>query len=357
MGGKHKFGIIGLGAIAGIHAAALREMDNAELTAVFDTIPAYAAAFAEKHGGRPYNDLESFLKCPEIEFVTITTPSALHQDAAIASALAGKHIIVEKPLEISQERCERIIRVAEKSKVLLSGIFQSRFFNGSRKIREALDQGRFGKIILCDAYIKWYRSQEYYDSGAWRGTKEMDGGGALMNQAIHAIDLLLWFCGDVKEVSCRSATLAHERINVEDVLVSTLVFENGAMGTVEASTAVWPGAPKRIELLGTRGSVVMEEENLVCWNFADQRPEDEEIRNQFSNISSIGGASEPMGINPEGHRRQFEDCIRSVETGRKPLIDGRSAAKAVALVEAMYKSAATGGKPWSIRSSAEDSGA
>jgi len=339
---KHGFGIIGLGAIAGIHAAAIRQMDNAELIGVFDTIPKYAAAFTEKHGGRPYDDLESFLKCPDIEFVTITTPSALHLDAAINTARAGKHIIVEKPLEISTVRCERIIRTACENGVLLSGIFQSRFFDGSRKIREALDQGRFGKIILCNAYIKWYRSQEYYDSGAWRGTKEIDGGGALMNQAIHALDLLLWFGGNVKEVSSRSATMAHERIDVEDVLVSTLVFENGAMGTMEASTAVWPGDPKRIEILGTQGSVIMEEENIIRWDFAEQRPGDGDVKNLFGNSSSIGGASDPMGINPEGHRRQFEDCIRAVETGGKPLIDGSSAAKAVALVEAMYKSAALG---------------
>jgi predicted dehydrogenase len=342
MKSKHGFGIIGLGAIAGIHAAALRQMDNAELTGVFDTIPKYAAAFTEKHGGRPYDDLESFLKCPEIEFVTITTPSALHQDAAIAAARSGKHIIVEKPMEISTERCERIIQAASENGVLLSGVFQSRFFDGSRKVREALDQQRFGKIILCDAYIKWYRSQEYYDSGAWRGTKEIDGGGALMNQAIHALDLLLWFGGNVKEVSSRCATMAHERIDVEDVLVSTLVFESGALGTVEASTAVWPGAPKRIEILGTRGSVVMEEENITRWDFDDQRPGDNEVKKLLSSNTSIGGASDPMGINPEGHRRQFEDCIMAVETKGKPLIDGLSAAKAVALVEAMYKSAAAG---------------
>jgi predicted dehydrogenase len=342
MSGKHGFGIIGLGAIAGIHAAAIRQIENAQVTAVYDTIPGYAAAFAEKHGGRPYNDLKSFLKCKDTDFVTITTPSALHQDASIASARAGKHIIVEKPLEITTQRCERIIHAAQESGVLLSGIFQSRFFDGSRKIREALDQGRFGKLILCDAYIKWFRSQEYYDSGAWRGTKEIDGGGALINQAIHALDLLLWFCGNVKEVFSRSATMAHERIDVEDVLVSTLVFENGAMGTVEASTAVWPGSPKRIEILGTHGSVVMEEESILRWDFAEKRPGDDEVVKQINKSSSAGGASDPMGINPEAHRRQFEDCIRAVETGSKPLIDGPAAAKPVALVEAMYKSAATG---------------
>ena len=340
--GKHGIGIIGLGAVAGIHAAAIKGIEKAEITAVYDTVPGRALAFSEKHGGRAYEDLEAFLASPDFKFVTITTPSGLHQDAAIAAARAGKHIIVEKPLEITTERCEKIIRAADENGVMLSGIFQSRFFDGSRKVREALDQGRFGKIILCDAYVKWYRSQEYYDSTAWRGTKDLDGGGALMNQSIHALDLLLWFGGNVKEVSCRAATVAHERIEVEDVLVSTLMFENGAMGTLEATTAVWPGAPRRIEILGTRGSAVLEEDNIVQWQFMDEQPEDEKIRNLFSQKSSAGGASDPMGISSEGHRRQFEDCINAVETGGKPLVDGREAVRAVALVEAMYKSAASG---------------
>ncbi|MDR0486896.1 MAG: Gfo/Idh/MocA family oxidoreductase [Treponema sp.] len=344
MSNKHGFGIIGLGAIAGVHARAIEQMENAAVTAVFDTVPGRAAAFAEKNGVRsavrPYDDLEAFLRDTDTEFVTITTPSGLHLDSAVAAARAGKHVIVEKPLEITTERCEKIIAAAAESGVLLSGIFQSRFFDAAQKIREAIDRGRFGKVILCDAYIKWYRSQEYYDSGAWRGTKQIDGGGALMNQSIHALDLLLWFGGNVKEVSSRCATRAHERIEVEDVLVSTLVFENGAMGTVEASTAVWPGAPKRIEILGTAGSAVMEEENIVQWKFADEQPEDESVRNQYSNNAATG-ASDPMGISPLGHQRQFEDCIKAVETGTSPLIDGRSAARAVALVEAMYQSAAS----------------
>jgi len=338
---KYGFGIIGLGAIAGIHAAAIKDIDNAEITAVFDNVPGRAAEFAKQHGGKPYDTLETFLKDAETDFVTITTPSGLHHDVAIASANAGKHLIVEKPLEITTERCQKIITAAGENKVLLSGIFQNRFSYASQQMRAALDQGRFGKLIMCDAYVKWFRSQEYYDCVKWRGTKEIDGGGALMNQAIHALDLLLWFGGNVKEVSSFASTLAHERIDVEDVLVSTLKFENGALGTIEASTGVWPGSPKRIEIMGTNGSAIMEEENIVQWDFDKESPVDNEIKKQMNNKSSAGGASDPMGINYEGHKRQFEDCIKALETGSKLLIDGHAAAKTVALVEAIYKSAET----------------
>ena len=335
---KHGFGIIGLGVIAETHAAAIGNMENAELKAVIDNDPEHARDFAKRYGGDSFTSLEKFLKCPDLEFVTITTPSGYHGDAAIAALKAGKHVIVEKPLEITTERCKKIIETANENGVTLSGIFQCRFYDSSIKIREALDQGRFGKIILCNGYSKCHRSQEYYDGGAWRGTKAVDGGGALMNQAIHTLDLLLWFCGDVKEVSCRSATMAHERIEVEDVLVSTLLFENGAMGTAEASTAVWPEVPKQIEILGTKGSVVMEEDKIVRWEFMDKKPEDENVIKQFKELDSK---------NYLGHKRQFEDFIRAVENGGKPLVDGFEATKAVALVEAMYKSAASG-KPVSV---------
>jgi predicted dehydrogenase len=344
VGNDRGFGIIGLGAIAGIHAQAIGQIEGARLAAVFDPAPERAASFAQANGGKPYDDMEAFLKDDDVKFVVIATPSGLHLDAAVAAARAGKHVIVEKPLEITVERCQHIIKAAAESAVMLSGIFQGRFSESSQTVRAAIDKGRFGKIILCDAYVKWYRSQAYYDSGAWRGTKDIDGGGALMNQAIHALDLLLWFGGGVKEVSARAATMAHERIEVEDTLVSTLLFESGAMGVVQATTAVWPGSSKRIELLGTEGTAVIEEDAIIRWDFAKEDPEDEEIRKRFSAAPQSGGASNPMGIGFAGHKAHFEDCVRAVESGDKPLVDGREAARSVALVQAMYKSASNGGQ-------------
>jgi predicted dehydrogenase len=336
---SYGFGIIGAGKVAGLHATALSEIENVDVVAVYDIIPGKAASFTEVYGGRPYDDIKKFLKDTDVEFVSITTPSGLHQDVAIEAARAGKHIIIEKPFEITVERCRNIINAAAENNVLLSGISQSRFFDASIEIKKALDKKRFGELILCNAYVKWYRHQDYYDSTPWRGTKEIAGGGALMNQAIYALDLLLWFGGDVREVNAVSTVRGHQRIEVEDLLVSTLVFENGAFGALEATTNIWPGAPKRIEILGTHGSAVVEENNIVRWSFLKETPEDEIIRSQYGVVSLPGASLNPLSISYEGHQRQFVDCINAVENGREPLVDGEEAAKVIALIQAIYQSA------------------
>ncbi|MDL2229101.1 Gfo/Idh/MocA family oxidoreductase [Treponema sp. OttesenSCG-928-L16] len=339
---RYGFGIIGLGAIASIHADALKQIPAAELTALYDTVPGRARDFAEKYGGSAYDDLEAFLDHPGLDIVTVTTPSGLHRDVSIAAAQKGKHLIVEKPLEISPERCDDVIKAASSAGVLLGGIFQSRFFDSARLIKKAIDQGRFGKIVLCDAYVKWFRSQEYYDSGAWRGTKEIDGGGALMNQSIHAADLLLWFGGAVKEVYSFSETLTHERIEVEDTLVASIRFKSGALGSLEASTSVWPGSPKRIEVRGSSGSAVMEEEKIIVWDFEKELPEDAQIRERYSGNTNGSGAADPMAISFYGHQMQFEDFLDALRDKRPPLVDGREARKAVELIRSIYTSAETG---------------
>ena len=178
---------------------------------------------------------------PAVDAVSVATPSGAHMEPAVAAAKAGKHVIVEKPLEITLQRCDRIINECEKNGVKLSTFFPSRFHDSSIKMKRAVDEGRFGRLTLGDAYVKWFRTQEYYDSGAWRGTWKLDGGGALMNQAVHTVDLLTWLMGPVVEIQAQTATLAHERIEVEDVATATLRFANGALGIIEASTAVYPG--------------------------------------------------------------------------------------------------------------------
>jgi predicted dehydrogenase len=198
-------------------------------------------------------------------------------------------------------------------------------------------------MTLGDAYVKWYRTQQYYDSGAWRGTWRLDGGGALMNQAIHSVDLLLWFMGPVVEVSANVATLAHERIAVEDVAVASLRFANGALGTIEASTAVWPGALKRIEVHGTTGSAIMEEEDLKEWRFAAESDDDAAIRARLSGQTKTGGgASDPKAIGHHGHTAQFRDMLAAIAEGRPPLIDGSEGRRAVELILAIYEAAETG---------------
>lgn len=339
------FGIIGCGMISKFHAKAIQEIPGAKLVACYNSTPDKAEKLAADFGCKAYRELEAMLADPAVHVVTIGTPSGAHMDPAIAAAKAGKHVIVEKPLEITLDRCDAIIQACRESKVALATIFPSRFHAPSRQIKDALAAERFGRLTLANAYVKWYRTQQYYDSGAWRGTWRLDGGGALMNQAIHSVDLLQWFMGPVVEVSAQVATLAHERIAVEDVAVATLRFANGALGTIEASTAAWPGSLKRIEIHGTSGEAVMEEEDIIQWRFQQETEEDARIRDQLAKKTKTGGgAADPAAIGHHGHRHQFEDVLTGVREGRGSLIDGSEGRKAVEIILAIYQAAETGRK-------------
>ena len=336
---KVKFGIIGLGSIADVHAEALAQCPNCELTACYSPSPDKADRFAQKYGLEPYTDSESFFNSSGIQAVSVATPSGCHLEAALGAIEKGKHIIVEKPLEITVERCRKIIDAANAKGVKLSGIFQSRFYDAPRLVKKAIDAGRFGTPVLGSAYVKWFRSQAYYDSGAWRGTWEIDGGGALMNQSIHAVDLLQWFMGPVTEIGAFTETLAHKRIAVEDTGAAVLKFANGALGVIEGTTGSYPGALKKIEITGTEGSAVIEEDMLKVWQFKDERKEDEEIRERFGKKSdSAGGASDPKAILSEGHAKQFCDFADAIIRDRKPFISGEDALCAVRIVTAIYES-------------------
>ena len=344
MAGKYGFGIIGTGAIAKVHAAAVKSLENAELVACYDLNGERSDAFAAQHGIKSYHEIEAFLKDTDVDIVTITTPSGAHLEPALAAIKAKKKaVIIEKPIEITTERCDELIKAADENGVMLSGVFQSRFHDAPRLIKEAIEEGRFGKITLIDAQIKWYRTQEYYDNISWHGTWKMDGGGALMNQGIHAIDLLRWFGGDVKDVSSRTATLAHERIEVEDTAGAVLSFKNGAIGIIEGSTAAYPGFLKRIEICGSDGSAILEEESLKFWQFREERSEDKEIREKYADYTATGGgAADPNAIGYHGHARVFEDVMEALDTGRTPSITGREARKSVELIQAVYRSAREG---------------
>ncbi|MDR2344934.1 MAG: Gfo/Idh/MocA family oxidoreductase [Planctomycetaceae bacterium] len=336
------FGIIGCGMIAGFHAKAINAAGG-KLVACFDTFPQSAQRLAgENSGCKPYSDLKEFLADKSIDIVTIGTPSGAHLDPAIAASEAGKHVIVEKPLEITLERCDKIISACDKNKVKLATVFHSRFHGASQKIKSAIENGRFGRLTLCDAIVKWYRTQKYYDSGKWRGTWELDGGGALMNQAIHTIDLLSWLAGKVVEVSAHTALLGHENIEVEDTATATIKFENGAIGTIVGTTAAFPGYLKRIEISGIKGTAILEEEDIVKWDFDESKPEDEKIKEEMLNRkSSGGGASDPSAIDFSGHAKLFENMIKAIETDSTPLVDGHEGRKSVEIILAIYKAAKT----------------
>ena len=339
------FGIVGCGMIAGFHAKAINEIEGARLVACQSRRLEAAEAFATEHGGKAYADLASMLADDEIDVVTICTPSGAHLDPAVAAAEAKKHVIVEKPLEVTTKRCDTIIEACQKNGVTLSTIFPSRFHDSSILLKQAIDQQRFGILTLGDAYVKWFRTQEYYDSGQWRGTWELDGGGALMNQAIHSVDLLLWLMGNVVEVSANCATLAHERIEVEDVVTATLKFENGALGVIEATTAAFPGMLKKIEIHGNKGSAVIEEEDIKVWQFAEEKSDDQAIIEKYASMTETGGgAADPAAIGHAAHAKQFADVVNAINNGTQLKIDGSEGRRSVEVILAIYEAAKSGNR-------------
>ncbi len=337
------FGIIGCGMVSDFHSAAISELEHGQLVAVSSRNADNVKRLTDKYDVEGYTDYTEMLKRLDLDIVCVCTPSGAHLEPAIAAAEAGKHVVVEKPLEITLQRCDEIIQACDEAGVQLCAIFNSRFTEGAELVKIAIENGRFGKLTLGDAYVKWYRSQEYYDSGGWRGTWNLDGGGALMNQSIHAIDLLQYFMGPVKSVQAFTDTLAHDRIEVEDVAVAALRFENGALGVIEGTTATYPGMFKKTEICGTKGTAVLEEEDIVKWEFDPEIPQDNEVREKFAQqTDSGGGASDPRAINHANHRRQMENLINGLENDASILVDGREGRKAVEIILAIYQSSREG---------------
>jgi predicted dehydrogenase len=339
------FAIVGCGMIARFHARALAEVPDVKVTALVSRKKETAEKLAQELGLRcgVYSDLAEALKSKDVQVVTVTTPSGAHLEPAIAAAHAGKHVVVEKPLEITLDRCDRIIDACEKHKVKLCTIFPSRFADANVELKKAIEAQRFGRLTLGETTCKWWRPQSYYDEGGWKGTQALDGGGALMNQAIHNVDLLQWMMGMPTQVAGFTAMLAHERIEVEDTAVACLRFSHGALGVIQATTSVHPGYPKTIAIHGDKGSVVIEQEDVLHWDFQPQTPADQGIRQRFAQkTGASGGASNPAAISHEYHRRQLADFVQAIETGTQPLVDGREGRKAVQVILGIYESAKTG---------------
>ena len=342
-------GIVGCGMIASFHVQALNEIPGTRVVALFDQIPASAAKL-QKEVQEKWNircdtapDLETLLNRKDVDVVIITTPSGNHMEPAVAAAFAGKHVVVEKPMEITLERCDRIIDACDRNKVKLCTIFPSRFGDANRELKAAVAAGRFGRLTLGETTCKWWREQSYYDQGGWRGTWALDGGGAVMNQAVHNVDLLLWMMGEVTNVMGFTATLAHERIEVEDTAVACLRFKSGALGVIQATTSVWPGYPKTIAIHGDKGSAVIEQEDLLRWDFKDPKRDDDAIRQRFAQkVGASGGSSNPAAISHVGHAHQLSDFVEAIRANRVPLVDGREGRKAVEVILSIYASTRTG---------------
>jgi predicted dehydrogenase len=339
------FAIVGCGMIARFHARALAEVPDTRLVGLVSRKEANARTLADSLGLNcdVYTDLALVLTRRDVDVVIVTTPSGAHMEPAVAAAKAGKHVVVEKPLEITLERCDQIIEACAASRVQLCTIFPSRFGDANRALKAAVDAGRFGRLTMGETTCKWWRPQSYYDEGGWKGTRALDGGGALMNQAIHNVDLLLWMMGPVTHIAGFTATLAHQRIEVEDTAVACLRFASGALGVIQAATGAHPGLPKTIAVHGDRGTVVIEQDDVLRWDLTPETAEDRAVRERFAQkTGASGGSSNPAAISHVGHARQLTDFVQAIQSGRPPLVDGREGRRAVEVILGIYRSAETG---------------
>ena len=339
----HGFGIVGAGVIASFHARAIAGLNGARLVAVADQTPERAESLASDFNVEALS-IDALLRRPEIDVVCICVPSGHHADIGVMAAGAGKHVIVEKPIEVTLEAADRLIDACQRKHVVLSVISQHRWDVGVRELKHLVDSGQLGKLVLGDAIIKWYRTQAYYDSGQWRGTVQLDGGGALMNQGVHYIDLLQWVMGPVEKVFAKTATRAHERIQVEDVALAVLSFAGGAIGVIESSTAVYPGLSERLEVSGTGGTVIVEAGVIKVRELKAEKGETPTYGGKVSgdHAAGSGGAANPTDVSYLGHREQIRDVLEAIETGRLPLVDGAEGRKALEIILVAYESARTG---------------
>jgi predicted dehydrogenase len=334
--GKLKIGIIGAGNIAKVHAQAIEASSNSVLHSVYSRTEKKAKNLAGKHQIKGYTDWDAFISDPELDAVSICSPSGNHLDYGEKAAKAGKHVIVEKPIEVTLERAAQLIKVCKENDVSLAVIYQSRWIQSIKELKKSLENQGLGKVFMGDAYIKWYRGQDYYDSAAWRGTLELDGGGVLINQAIHTIDLLQWFMGDVESISGKIATLTHERLEGEDNAVAIVKFRSGALGVIEGSTSIQPAQPRRIELHGEKGTIILDGDDV---KILGSEKADDGKENEKGEAS--GAASPFSGFSYEPHKLQFEAIAQAILRGKQPPVSGEESMKSLAIVLAVYESSKT----------------
>lgn len=343
---KLRFGIIGCGVIGPLHAHAITSLPDAQLVAVADSNMGKAQELADKYHVTPYSDFHTMFASEQLDVVDICTPSGMHGEHACAAMRAGYHVIVEKPMEISEPRIQEMLRVQQETGRKLAVISQHRFDAATMKVHGLVEEGAFGRLVLGNAAIPWWRSQKYYDSGAWRGTWKLDGGGILMNQSIHSIDLLQWLMGPVKSIYAYTDTLVHT-METEDVAGVVLRFANGAVGTISATTGGYPGAVTRIEIFGDKGSAIIENDSLAYLHLA--RDDQEEIgpyggasKKIETSTGSAGGAADPAALQTNTHAMQITDMMRAIQENGTPLVDGSAARRPVEVILGIYESARTG---------------
>jgi predicted dehydrogenase len=329
-------GLIGGGSISETHARAASGIPGVAVAAVFGTNREKVARLSALHGATPYSEFEKFLAHRPMDLVAIGSPSGLHAEQGIAAARRGLHVLTEKPLDINTARADAFIAAAAEAGVKLGVFFQDRFKADLMRVKEWVEAGLLGRMILADARVKWFRPASYYGDSRWRGTLRLDGGGALINQAIHTVDLLLWLCGEVSAVQAVRRTALH-KIEGEDTLVATLEFKNGAVGSLQAATSVFPGYPRRVELTGTEGTLIIEHDRLLA---ADLREPPRDLR--ATGDDQNASATSPTVSDVRGHQAVLEDFVHAITTNTAPRCSGAEGRRSVALVEAIYQACAKG---------------
>ncbi|BCS32761.1 oxidoreductase [Luteitalea sp. TBR-22] len=330
-----RVGFTGGGNISDTHIRAVAEVPGLEAVAVCGSNAAKVGALAERYALAAAPSLAALLDAHAIDLVCIGSPSGVHADEIALAASRGCHVLTEKPLDITVERVDTAIAAVERAGVKLGVFYQDRCTPAFVEARDAIAAGRLGRVLLVDARVKWYRAPEYYRSAPWRGTPSLDGGGALINQAIHTVDLLLFLLGDVASVQARAATVLHD-IRVEDTLVASLAFASGAIGTFQATTAAYPGYPRRVEITGTEGTLILEHDRIAGWDLKSGHVDGTTL------TSATKSASTAVVADASPHRRVVEDFVDALGAGRRPACDAREGRRSVALVEALYESARTG---------------
>ena len=343
---KVGFAVLGGGGIGRRHINCIKEAEGAELVAICDIIPEVATKMAEENGVAAYTDLDEMLKRDDIQVVNICTPSGLHADAIIRCAAAGKHVITEKPLDITLERIDKAINACKEAGVNLACIFQNRLTPTNMMIKKFIDKGGLGRLLIGTASVLWYRTQEYYDAGGWRGTWAMDGGGSLMNQSIHTIDLLQWFMGPVESVIGYTGILSHN-IETEDTGIGIVKFKNGAVGTILGTTCAYPGIATAVQLFGENGSIISDNNKLKVWKMRGEskeaeNEEEEKMLKAYGSLKAESGSADPSSITKAGHLIQIEDMVKAVKEGTEPIITGEDGRYSVEIIQAIYESARTG---------------
>jgi predicted dehydrogenase len=356
MSKPHRIAIIGIGAIAGMHARAIADIPGTTLVAGSCRGEAKGRKFAEQFKCEWFGDYVEMLDKAKPDVVCICTPSGAHLEPTKACADRGIHIVCEKPLEITTARVDEMIAVAQKAGIVIGGIFPQRYNPVVRSLYDAAKAGRFGNLAVVNSYVPWWRDDAYYAADRWQGTLALDGGGALMNQSIHGVDAVQWLASatmpglkpnenPVEQVFGFIAQRGHspDLIEVEDTAVAVLKFRSGALGQLLGTTSMFPGTLKRIQIAGRDGTAEILEDELVAYDFRNKTDDDAGIKQQFAaKTKTGGGASDPMAIGYVNHTRNIADILNAIDQRKQPGIDGVQARKAVAIIEAIYESTKTG---------------